>query len=470
MRIFIVILISLFCFSIIGKAQDNGHKIDISISNYDVDTLIIGYYFADRQLIKDTLYAQDGSFTLQGDEPLYPGVYLFLLSPWSEYVQFLVPIDDQHFEIKGDMNDLKHLDYIGSDENDLFQDYLDFLNVKRTKIESLTKEKEGANEKTIASIEESQKEVNSLVQKEQQRILQEFPQSITSNLIKGNLEMEIPPFDDLNDQERKLARFEYYKAHYFDHIDLGDSINLHTPFLDDRVNYYLNKLTTQLSDSINVSIDYLLSAMKPETPTYRYYLGQFYNKYAKSKVVGMDAVIVHLVDQYYGVEGMTPWVDEKNLAKIIENANKIRPTLMGQIAQDITVFQEDGTPITLSSIESEYTVLLFWAPDCGHCKKVMPSVVEFQEAFRDRGVTVFAICTKHQEKMATCWESVKEKNMTGFINAADEFHRSRFKTKFDVRTTPKVFILDANMEILIKGIGGEQLTEVMESIIKEKSN
>ena len=96
----------------------------------------------------------------------------------------------------------------------------------------------------------------------------------------------------------------------------------------------------------------------------------------------------------------------------------------------------------------------------------MPGYVQFEKEFRDKGVKVLAVCSKLKDKTATCWDAIEEKGMEKFINAGDENHRSRFKIKYNVRTTPKVFILDKDRKILMKNIGAEQLSEVMHNIME----
>ena len=46
--------------------------------------------------------------------------------------------------------------------------------------------------------------------------------------------------------------------------------------------------------------------------------------------------------------------------------------------------------VNLHKIEAPFTVLFFWDPDCGHCKKSMPKMLEFYDDFKDKGVEVFA--------------------------------------------------------------------------------
>ena len=145
----------------------------------------------------------------------------------------------------------------------------------------------------------------------------------------------------------------------------------------------------------------------------------------------------------------------------------MRHVLLGKVAPDITVFTEDNQPVRLHEIECEYMVLVFWAPDCGHCKKSMSDIVAFHEKFKDKGVETVAICTKAMDKTASCWEFVKDKGMDVLkYNLADQYYKSRFQVKYNIRTTPKIFILNKDKEIVLKRLASEKLEDAMTDIIK----
>jgi len=58
-------------------------NIDIEIKNYDSDSLLLGYYLADKLLVKDTLLrdAESGKFSYSQDSLLEEGVYLIVSMP-----------------------------------------------------------------------------------------------------------------------------------------------------------------------------------------------------------------------------------------------------------------------------------------------------------------------------------------------------------------------------------------------------
>jgi thiol-disulfide isomerase/thioredoxin len=233
-----------------------------------------------------------------------------------------------------------------------------------------------------------------------------------------------------------------------------------------RIEYYMNKLTPQVPDSLIRSVDFLLHQFDTSGEAFKIYLVHFLNTYAKSKVVGMDAVYVHLVDEYYA-KGYATWTDSLQLDKILKNAATLRPILIGKKAPDLMLQTRDGKPFRLHSIESPFTVLFFWDPECGHCKKSMPDVINFYNTYKPKGVELVAVCTQIQDGVAKCWEHIDSKpGMETWINAVDPMLRSRFKQIYDVKTTPQIFILDKDKKIVMKKIGAEQLAGVMDRLME----
>jgi thiol-disulfide isomerase/thioredoxin len=194
-------------------------------------------------------------------------------------------------------------------------------------------------------------------------------------------------------------------------------------------------------------------------------LVNFLNDAARSKRMGMDAVYVFLVDHYYAT-GKASWMDQEQLEKLISQAAALSPTLIGKVAPDVLFYKESGESVNIHSIDADYTVLFFWDPECGHCKKSIPFIIDFYNAYKVKGVEILAICTKTGSDISDCWKSATEKGMDIWVNVSDQYLRSRYKTIYDVKTTPQIFILDKDKKIIVKKIGGEDLTSVMDEVLR----
>ena len=109
-------------------------------------------------------------------------------------------------------------------------------------------------------------------------------------------------------------------------------------------------------------------------------------------------------------------------------------------------------------------------------------MVKFAKDYKDKGVAVFAICTSlatrddagnlTMKEVDKCWTTISEREMDVFFNTVDPYHRSRYKTVYDIKTTPQIYVLDKDKTILSKRLGAEQLPEVIDHIIqaqKEKT-
>lgn len=462
------LLLFLSVFSLLTGFSQPGHDIRIQIDGYDQSELYIAYYMGDKQYIKDTVSrSTDGSFLYQGEETLPGGMYLIVMAPDNNFIQILIDEKNQRFSLRTNKeNPTKGIKIEGSQDNLLFYNYLAFLEEQRPKAEALSKEKEAeTNDKKKAALDDQLKAINDEVLSYQRKLIANHPTTLSAAVVRANMPPDLPEYTG---DDADLKRWRWMQQHYFDQIDLTDVRMLRTPFLFQRIDHYVQKLTIQHPDTINQALDNILERLRPADESFRFYLIHFLNFYAQSKYVGMDAVYVHLVDKYYAV-GQAPWVEGEQLQKIIDNANTLRPLLIGRVAPDIRMQKRDGSSVSLHEIQSKYTVLYFWRYDCGHCKESTPIMKEFYENFKDRGVSLFAVCTKTRDEVAGCWTYVDENGVGDWLHAVDPYNRSRYLSIYDMRTTPQIYVLDAEKRIVSKRIGAEQLSELMNELLKEKT-
>jgi thiol-disulfide isomerase/thioredoxin len=184
---------------------------------------------------------------------------------------------------------------------------------------------------------------------------------------------------------------------------------------------------------------------------------------------------------------------EKKIAqaskKARERVEKLKPTQIGTKATDIQLVRvpsdhfiqaadnEDikknpyvGSFFQLYDIDSKFTILYFWEADCGHCKTATPELYEAYGRLRNKGVEVVAVSTLGGEEGKVKWINfINEHGCYDWTNAWNPYDFT-FKTIYDVATTPQLFLLDKEMNIIAKRISPEQAEKIIDSILKNESN
>ena len=447
---------------------DGGFSIDVHVEGFGDTVAYLANYFLDKQYIVDTAEVVDGRFAFAGDTLLPEGTYLVVLPPDNAFAQ--IHLDgDQRFSLRSTVDDLVGAMRVeGSPENELFYDYLGFLSSVRPTADSLRAVRADslADEARRASALAELTALDERVKARQRSIIGAHPNTLTAALLRSQAELEFPDFEGTEAEVRE-QRYRFYKRHYFDGIDLADPRALRSPYLAQRIDDYLEKLVVPHPDSINAELDALLAAMRPAPETFKFYTSKFLNDYAASNIVGMDAVYVHLGEAYY-MSGDAYWADSATVAKIAENVAKAKPLLIGQPAPDLKVSDRRGGTIDLAAVESPYTVLFFFDPECSHCKKQTPVLLDFMRDYGQRGVKAVSVCSKFAPDDGDCWAYVDSREGMDelVLNGVDPYHRSKYKVKYDIFSYPQIFVLDADKKILSKRISAEQLPDVLDRLME----
>ncbi len=185
-----------------------------------------------------------------------------------------------------------------------------------------------------------------------------------------------------------------------------------------------------------------------------------------------------MVEKYY-ITNQCDWVDSTQLVKIADRAQKIAPNLIGREASEFLdfygrPFMKDtlGKTHTLQEIKANYTLLVFYGPTCGHCKKEIPRIKNELDSLIGTGVNIktFAVGTEFDKAE---WKNfINSKKIGDWINVSDINHddegnpvaSSDWRDKYDVYSTPVLYLLDKDKKIIAKRISYKQITEIIGKI------
>ena len=461
MRILIAILI--FFGANILSAQE--YSIYGKIEGLEDGEVLLGYYYGDKQFVKDTVESNHGFFHFESDEDLNKGMY-FILLPDKQFFQIIIN-ESLHFSFESSMQDIiGSMKFKGSEENQLFYNYQQFTQQKTTEAKPINEELMEL-EKDSKKYKKLKKELD-IISKEvinfKLDYMEKYPNKFFKQLLKATERIEIPEAPILEDGSvDNKFQYNYFKSHYWDNFDLSDDRMIYTPLFHDKMEKYILEYTPQIPDSINHSLDVLINKVRPSKEIFKYVISWSTQYFESSKIMGQDAVFVHLVFTYF-VTRQVPWVDEVQLTNIIDKAMRISPNLIGTIAPFLKIPDDKGIERDLHDLTGPYTVLFFYDPDCGHCKTETPKVKEVVEKYAEEGVKVFAVCTEFDEEM---WkEFIKKQEVEDWINVIDLENKSNFRGKYNIMGTPRLYVLDKNKKIIAKQINSEALAKILENEFK----
>lgn len=466
LSILILVLISFVLDASTGKKP--GYNIQVQISGLQQSDLYLGFHYGNKQFIKDTIQVDDaGRGTFQGEKSLQQGIYL-VITPKKKYFEILIG-SDQHFSLQTSVKDFVHeLEFQGSEINEAFNAYQKFMMRQNQQSAVLKKRlKDIQDHPDSAKIIRNQlKLLDRKVQNKWKTLISEYPNTLLAAVIKGMRNVEVPEFDvpaavENKDSVRWHKRYQYYKAHFFDNIDLSDPRMVRTPILHKKLDHYFNNILVQQPDSIIPQVDRIISQTKGDDETYRYTVRYLLNHYQQSNIMGMDEVFVHIAEKYY-LSGGADWMDEQSLAKLRDRVNKIKPNLIGKKAPELKMRTPSGEYASLKDVDSKYTLLYFWEPGCSHCKTITPKIHSLYNKYSRNQLEVFAVYTQTNKQG---WMAYLNKNSFNWINVFDPQYLTNFRQKYDIYSTPTLYLLDEKKKIVAKRIGYETLKKMLEQKI-----
>lgn len=295
----------------------------------------------------------------------------------------------------------------------------------------------------------------------------------------------------------KVAMYEYYKNHYWENVDFEDDAIMRNPFFFPKLKNYFESVVVKQPDSVCVEIDNILNKTKPNSLFYKLMLAHFTYSYETSKIMGFDKVFVHIIDKYFKTGKANGIYEDDVVQKIIKRAETARPLLVGGKAPDLAmikasdgeaikkmgfenaknseevtkIFYENETVLNkmfyhLNSVSADFIILVFWDVDCGHCQKEIPKLVDLYNKFRkeNKDIKVFSVYTLHEiEKYL---KYINEHKLNDWINVYDGAHYNNINVKYDITSTPVIYILDKNKIIKAKRIGVEQIENIITELEK----
>ena len=462
------LLIALVFGFISQTALAQGYKIDVKVKGLSGGTGLLANYYGVKQYLKDSAkVSPTGTMVFQGKEPLPNGIYLIVL-PNHTYTEIVVSNNSQIFGIETDTSLSPALLKVkNSRENEIFYEFNRFAAEKGRQATQLQEKlKAETDEVKKKAVREELRIVDESVGDKRAELAMANPDLFISKIFKAMVEVDIPePTPGPDGKIDSNFKFNYYRDHYWDHIDMSEDGLMRTPVYQNKLEYYMTKLYIQIPDTVITAIEKVMSLVEKggSKEIFKYTIWWNTNHYEESKIMCMDKVLHHMISNYY-CAGRAFWADSALVNKMCDHASKIGPTLCGRTAPDITLVDTLMKPHTLSRIKSPVSIVVFWDHQCGHCKKDVPALARMYDTLAAKGLSIYAVYTQGDFEG---WRKFVKDNKLGFLNVANQFGTSDFRTKYNIVTTPEIFILDHRQNIKFKTVAIENVPGIVNYLLEE---
>lgn len=391
-------------------------------------------------------------------EPWKGGVYLVVLSP-SKFYDFVLSGKENDIYMEFDTTDYtSSVKFKNSPENEhlfSYRKHLVKVSEEGSKLQEALK-----TEKDPVKVAEMRKKLGGLqkgVNDDLKKRAAAKPELFSSKIMTANLEPELPETPPILPNGRPDSTFFYrtYKKHYFDHLDFSDERMIKTPFLETKLEKYFNTLVYQRTDTLKKETSYILEKSRKNKDVYRYVLWYLTNKYENSNVVGLDGTVIHLYENFYLKDA--DWLDDEQRGKFQNRLNIMKPIETGKVMPALILKDTTGKTHDLYNVKAKYTVVYFYSPTCGHCKDHAPELVKFQDENLSKGVRVWNVASDPERNIKEMKGFIKSYDTGRLENLYDPDKQYDFFNRYDVYSTPTLYILDENKRIIAKRVPVEDI-------------
>jgi len=438
----------------------------------DKDVYLASHLGESKYAVDTARLDKKGNAVFKGDKSLNPGMYLFVVGD-GQIMDFLISDEkNQTFSVSTTKDKYtEDAKFKNSPENEVFSAYIKFL---LEQMNSAKKIEERYQKNPSDKIKDELVKEMELQKKQRKAKIDEigaqYPNSFLHSVVAAvpvtlepeNIPEEIRNMSEESEEFRKY-QYEYFKAHYFDNMNLADIRMQHTPILIPALEYYFNKVLPPIPDTIINNFDRMFAKTKGDTAMAIFLTGYVMDNFSKSTTMGLENVVVHIIDNYY-LSGKVTIDSEKFMTNITQYAASNRESLIGKQSKELKMEAINGTYESLYDIDAPYTLVYFYEPTCGFCKQETPKIYALYEQYKDKNLKALCVYVGNDKQE---WLSyITSNKMTDWINVWDPQNSNNYRTVFNLQTLPQIYLLDKDKKIIGRRLDSANLAKMLDHSFK----
>lgn len=237
--------------------------------------------------------------------------------------------------------------------------------------------------------------------------------------------------------------------HFWDKFDMNDTAQVKNPDIgEQKLADFIGLLSTTPDSALrDKAVDGMLDKAKSNRPNFDHFI-KLYERYLYDGNSPMRNDIVY--------ESVLRYLIKTDLLSDLEK-EAYRPIYKlllrnkaGQLAEDFSYELANGKKQKLSQTKAKYTFLLFYDPECSHCKETIHQLrdtPQLVQLFEQQQVQVLAIDPWGDRNK---WKDYIPEISEKWINGFDSESKILSFNLYDLKASPTIYLLDENKRVLLK--------------------
>lgn len=237
--------------------------------------------------------------------------------------------------------------------------------------------------------------------------------------------------------------------HFWDKFDMNDTAQVKNPDIgEQKLADFIGLLSTTPDSALrDKAVDGMLDKAKSNRPNFDHFI-KLYERYLYDGNSPMRNDIVY--------ESVLRYLIKTDLLSDLEK-EAYRPIYKlllrnkaGQLAEDFSYELANGKKQKLSQTKGKYTFLMFYDPECSHCKETIHQLrdtPQLVQLFEQQQVQVLAIDPWGDRNK---WKNYMPEISEKWINGFDSESKILSFNLYDLKASPTIYLLDENKRVLLK--------------------
>ena len=419
-------------------------EINFFIKNLPLKKAVFLEIIGEKVNAIDTVLAQENkfNFSLNGK---HSGLYRLKLDE-KHFLNFVY--DNEIVEIKTDYNRfIDSLKIIKSKSNQLYYDFLRINRAYKTKSELLNlvlyryPQNDDYYKVTQQKLVQVQNDylnfVNNVSQKNSDTFIARYIYSSQLPVVESSLSVN--------------AQNEYLRKHALDKVNFNDATLCYSDLFTNKAVEYLFYYRDSdipknlLEKEFTLAVDTLMNKAKTNKIVLKQITDYLINGFRE---YGFDSILDYIIDRYV-IKYRIP-IEAKLESSLQRRIDQARFLSVGSIAPEISLKDTSGNLVTLSKVNAEKILIVFYASWCSHCQKSVSQIVKLYNSQREKTIEIFGVSL---DKKREDWVKFIKDYKINWINVSDlKGWNGKIVRNYFIYATPTMFLIDNKRKILSKPI------------------